>query len=531
MIRAQTSSPLHPGTALRRRLAPALLALALGTLPLAGAGAQEAPATPAKTEATAPATAAEPKVFRLDRVGTFNDVRMDYTVTAGETFLRNEKDEPVASIFSIAYVRKNVRDPQRRPVTFLFNGGPGSASLWLHMGVFGPKRVDVPSEGENAGAPPYPVVDNPHSILDVTDLVFIDPVGTGYSRVLPAGKEEDYYGVREDGAAVARFIRQWLTENARWNSPKFVGGESYGAVRTAAILREFQQWAAPVSVNGVLLISGAVDMGALDFGRGSDLAYWNFLPTYAATAWYHGRVSDADKTKGFDSFLAEARDFALNRYAPALLWGNRLAPEQRKGVVAELARFTGLTPAYIERANLRISGGRFMKELLRDEGKTIGRFDSRYTGDDFDHAGETPDDDPSAYAIDGAYSASVNAYLIGDLGIRMGREYTILAGLWPKWNWRINDRGREGNLNVAPWIGDALRQNSAMRAFIATGYYDLATPFFAKENAFAANGVPADRLVFAYYPAGHMMYVHRPSLEQLAKDVRGFVLQAIPATN
>lgn len=504
----------------------ALLLAGTLALPPLTAAAQDPPPKEAGKEAPKDDKKPEPpKSFTAERAATINGQKVTYTVVAGETRLKNDKDEEVASVFSTAYFRTGVKDPANRPVTFLFNGGPGSASLWLHMGVYGPKRIQVPGDGGNAGAPPYPVVDNAQSILDVTDLVFIDPVGTGYSRVVGKGEEKDFYGVEEDARSVAKFIRQWLTANKRWNAPKYLGGESYGAVRTAAVAKELARADSWVALNGLLLISGAVDLGALDFSPGSDVAYWSFLPTYAATAWHHGKV--ADTSKGLDAFLAEARRFALDEYAPALLKGNRLTPEERSAMAARLAGFTGLSRTFIERANLRVSGERFQKELLRDQGKTVGRFDTRYLGDDYDSAGEGIDNDPSLYGIAGAYTSSVNAYF-AELGIDMGREYKVLSGLWPKWNWKVGP-GRQGDLNVAPWIGQAMRENTALRTFAAMGYHDLATPMFAVENSLAGPGIPKDRVVFTYYQGGHMMYVHQPSLEKLAQDTRQFIAAGQPA--
>jgi len=503
----------NPGHHKYGRLAAALLlATGLMTLPPTVAAAkeevvQEKPDIPPV------------KTFRSERAGTFNGVRVNYTILAGETRLRNDKDEDEASIFSTAYLKSGPRDPDR-PVTFLFNGGPGSASVWLHMGVFGPRRIEVPGDGGNAGAPPYPIVDNEHSLLDVTDLVFIDPVGTGYSRVVGKGEEKDHLGVEEDATQVARFIRQWLTENKRWNSPKYLGGESYGAVRTAAVAGELSEPSSWVSLNGLLIISGAVDLDALSFAPGSDSAYWSFLPSYAATAWHYGLVKD--KSKGFDAFLDEVRRFALEQYAPALLKGARLPDGERKAIAARLASYTGLSAEFIERANLRVSGGRFQKELLRPQGRTIGRFDTRYQGIDADDAGETPDNDPSLYAIAGAYTASINQYFT-DIGVDMGREYKILTGIGSKWNWKVSDSGRQTSLTVAPWIGTAMRENTALRMFVACGYHDLATPFFAVENAFNGPGVPTERVSYAYYEGGHMMYVYPPSMTKLVKDVRAFI--------
>ncbi|TWB56365.1 carboxypeptidase C (cathepsin A) [Nitrospirillum viridazoti] len=478
------------------------------------------------------AKADAPKRVTVDRSGTFNGKRVDYTVSAGETYLRDEKGEPVASIFSVAYTRKGA-NPATRPVTFLYNGGPGSASLWLHMGVFGPKRVQIPADAENPGPPPFPLVDNAFSILDVTDLVFIDPVATGYSHAIGKGEEKDFLGVKEDAKSVAQFVRVWLGDNKRWNSPKFLGGESYGGIRTGAMLPELSGTTSTVSLNGIILISPAMDYTSLTFARGNLVPYWSFLPSYAATAWYHKKV--ADTSMGFDKFLADARQFAATEYASALILGNRLSPEQHKAVVAKLAHFTGLSPAFIEQSHLKIQDHRFMKELLRDQGKSIGRIDGRYLGEDYDSSGDRPDNDPSLNGMSGAFSAVVNTYFRNDLGLDMGgREYRVLGSLYRRWNYaQVDGGGSEPyrGTDVGPFVGDAMRQNKGMRAFVAMGYYDLATPFFHTENSFNDAGVPTNRVSFNYYPGGHMMYVQPQAIEKLTQDIRKFIVAGSPAQN
>ncbi|MDE1147097.1 MAG: peptidase S10 [Azospirillaceae bacterium] len=470
-----------------------------------------------------------PKRVSVDRSGTFNGKRVDYTVTAGETFLKDDKGDAVASIFSVAYTKKGA-SPGTRPVTFLYNGGPGSASLWIHMGVFGPKRVVIPADAENPGPPPYPIVDNIYSILDVTDLVFIDPVATGYSHAIGKGEEKDFLGVKEDAKSIAQFVRLWLGDNKRWNSPKFLGGESYGGIRTGSMLPELNGTTSTVSLNGLILISPAMDYTSLTFARGNLVPYWSFLPSYAATAWYHKKVQDT--SMGFDKFLADARQFAATEYASALIQGNRLTPEQHKDVVAKLAHFTGLTPAFIEQSNLKIQDHRFMKELLRDEGKSIGRIDGRYLGDDYDSSGDRPDVDPSLNGMSGAFSAVVNTYFRNDLGLDMGREYKVLGSLYRRWNYNQGEGGEPyRGTDVGPLVGDAMRQNKGLKAFIAMGYYDLATPFFHTENSLNSAGVPTNRVSFNYYPGGHMMYVQPQAIEKLTQDIRKFIVSASPAQN
>jgi len=467
-----------------------------------------------------------PQVWTTEHRGSFNGERIDYTATAGETILLDSHDKPKAAIFSIAYVKKDVDDPTRRPVTFLFNGGPGSASLWLHMGAFGPRRVAIPSDARDDGAPPYRLVDNPHAPLDVTDIVFIDPVDTGFSRVLGDHKLEEFYGINEDAAAVGDFIRRWLSENGRWNSPKYVGGESYGTTRTAALMHELEGSYNDVAFNGLLLISTILDFSAEASAPGNEMSTVIHLPTYAATAWYHGRVEGEPE---LEPFLEDAREFARTDYIAAMLQGNRLDAETRTDIRARLAHFTGLSEDWLELADLRISPQRFMKELLRDEGRTVGRLDSRYTGVDFDAAGERPDNDPSFYGIDAGYTATVNQYLREELGVTTDRQYSVIKGLGQHWKWDLEGQFSRGYLNVAPYIGKAMRENSGLRVFNAAGYYDFATPFFGAEYALTRNGVVPERVTFEYYEAGHMMYVHEPSLMKLTDDIRAFIKAGVTA--
>ena len=497
----------------------AILILCLISLPLIAADDDENNASKGADDSKVDD---EPQVFVKSFSGRFNDERISYTVTAGETFLKDGKGEPTASIFTVAYTKDDLIDPTTRPVTFVFNGGPGSASLWLHMGVFGPKRVVVPSDGLDAGAAPYVIEDNPFSVLDVTDMVFIDPVGTGYSRTLGDTKGKEFWGLREDAKSIAEFIRLYLTKNGRWNSPKFVAGESYGTTRAAQLVNELQRTFTGIALNGVIMISAILDFHTAKFAMGNPLPYVSFLPTYAATAWYHDRVDN--KPERLEDFIEEARDFALNEYAAALLKGSRLTATERENIVRKLARFTGLSETYIRQTQLRIGDFRFMKQLLRDRGLTVGRFDSRYTGEDFDDAGEFFDNDSSAYGVDAAFVAAVNDYLTRVLDVEFEQRYKILdSEPGRNWNWSTGDSGWPSYVNVAPHLGRGMRENKDLRAFFANGYFDLATPFFATENSVAANGIDPGRVVMEYYEAGHMMYTHAPSLEKLAGDVRKFI--------
>jgi carboxypeptidase C (cathepsin A) len=495
---------------LRLRLPAAALLAAF-----AAPGFAQAPAAE-KKEAQAPIPT--PIVSVTRHSGTFGGARMTYTATAGETYLKGEDGTPKASIFSIAYV-KEPRDP-KRPITFLFNGGPGSGSLWLHMGAFGPKRVAIPSDARDDGAPPFPILDNPDSLLDVTDIVFIDPVGTGFSHALGKTDPKDYWGVAQDAKSVAEFIRLWLNENGRWNSPKYLGGESYGTTRSAAVVNELEGRFNDVSLNGVLLISTILDFGAQANVPGNEMPYVLFLPSMAAAAHHHGKVPADAGT--LEAFVDEARRFAIGDYASALLLGQALTGERRADIRRRLARFTGLSEQFLDEADLRVTDGRFYKELLRDRGLTVGRLDARYTGRDFDNAGEEPDNDPSFYGIDAGYTAALNAWVRDGLRYKTERHYSTIGPVGD-WDWNLGGGDAKYYKNVAPYLGKALRENSGMRIFVGQGWFDFATPFFGAEYALSRTGIPQDRIDYRYYGSGHMMYVRDEDRAKLSRDIREFI--------
>ncbi len=498
--------------------------MALRTLGLI-ATAGLALATPAFAEpAIAPSAKAEtpaapaPNRSITRHVGTFNGQKIAYTAIAGETYLPGPDGKPRAAIFSTSYI-KDGKDPNR-PVTFLFNGGPGSGSLWLHMGAFGPVRVAIPSDARDDGAPPYPLVANPDSLLDVTDMVFIDPVGTGFSYAMPGVDPQDYWGIKQDARSIAQFIRLWLGEHGRWNAPKYLGGESYGTTRSAAVLDELEGKYNDVALNGVILISTILDFGAGADTQGNEIGYALNIPSMAVTALYHGKISHSGGTAALAN---EARAWASGPYLAALLKGNALPADEAAAIRRDLARFTGLDEGFLSRTNLRVTPGRFYKELLRDRGLTVGRLDARYTGTDFDNAGSEPDDDPSFYGIDAGYTAAINHHARRTLGYRTDRDYVTIGGVG-KWDWRLNE-GRDSDtyMNVAPYISTALRKNSGLRIFVGQGWYDFATPFFAAEYSLTRADFPRDRIAFKYYDSGHMMYVRDEDRVALSRDVRAFI--------
>ncbi|AWL13298.1 hypothetical protein HMF8227_02849 [Saliniradius amylolyticus] len=466
----------------------------------------------------------EPQMSITEHRGEFHDEDIRYQVAAGDTYLKDDQGKPTASIFSIAYTRTDTED-SNRPLMFVFNGGPGSSSVWLHMGIFGPKRVKLPSDAERVGAAPWQMVENPLSLLDQTDMVFIDPVGTGFSRPLGEHKGKEFWGVKEDAESLAQFIKRYISQHNRWNSPKYLAGESYGTTRAGALVKELQEGWGSVDLNGVLLISSILDFQAGDFTPGNDVPFVTFLPTYAATAWYHDKVPNKDQWSSMEAFLTDVRDFALSQYTSVLMKGSLASDQETKQVLEKLHQYTGLDKQYIEQADLRINEFYFMKELLRDQGKVVGRLDSRYLGEDADKVSTRFEADPSSYAIDGAYTAAINQYMGTTLNVEREQEYQILSGeVFSNWNWLYGNSPRaQGFINVAPFIATGMRQNKDFRVFVANGYYDLATPFFATEHSMNHYGIDLDRVTMKYYEAGHMMYIHQPSLEALVKDIRAFI--------
>jgi carboxypeptidase C (cathepsin A) len=389
------------------------------------------------------------------------------------------------------------------------------------MGAFGPKRVAIPTNGTDDSGPPYPILDNPDSLLDVTDIVFIDPPGTGFSRLIGKTDPKEFYGVTADAKAVAEVIRRWLNDNGRWNSPKYLGGESYGTSRSAAVVNQLEgSTYNDVALNGIILISTILDFAAGADTQGNELANITNLPSMAAVALYHGKAT----APSVEEFVDEARAFAIGPYASALLLGEKLPQAQHDAIRRQLARFTGLSETYIEQSNLRVTPGRFWKELLRDRGLVVGRLDSRYTGKDYDNAGENFDNDPSFYGIDAGYTAAVNQWEREGLGFKTDKEYQSISKLIPDWDWNISG-GRDTNayLNLTPYIGQAMRENSGLRVFVGQGYYDFATPFFAAEYALSRAGIPQDRVQFHFYHAGHMMYVRDEDRVKLSRYVRDFI--------
>lgn len=447
---------------------------------------------------------------------------ISYTATTGYMDMRDEKDTLKANLFFIAYTRDGEMDPSKRPILFSFNGGPGSSSVWLHMGALGPKLVNMTEDGQSL-APPYKYTDNPHTWLDKADLVFIDPMMTGYTR--PAGRtsQNEFFGYENDLRFVGDFIRLYLSRFQRWSSPKFIAGESYGTTRAAG-LSGYLQNRHGIYVNGIILISAILDFGTVRTDRGNDLPHALLLPTLSATAWYHKKLGN--NFSSLSQLLTEVQAFATGPYQQALMKGDRISAEERKSIISQLQRFTGLSAEYIDAANLRLTVGRFNKELLRKEKLTVGRLDARITGQDYDHAGESYDYDPSyERAIYGPYTAAFNDYVRRVLQYSNDLPYEILTGRVRPWT-----NSQDRYLNVAETLRSAMVHNPFLKVWVASGYYDMATPYFATEHVISHMFLPENlrpNISFTYYEAGHMMYIHQPSLIQLKKDYLKFMESAL----
>jgi carboxypeptidase C (cathepsin A) len=449
-----------------------------------------------------------------------------YTASVGTILLKEEDGTPKASVFYVAYTRDEVERLEERPVSFSFNGGPGSSSVWLHLGLLGPRRVLFDDEGYPL-PPPYELVNNDYSLLDVTDLVFIDPVGTGYSRAVPGEEAKQFYGFDKDIESVGEFIRLYTTRYGRWSSPKFLIGESYGTTRAAG-LSGFLQEEYGMYLNGIMLVSAILNFQTARFDVGNDLPYILFLPTYTAAAWYHGRLDEALQAD-LRAALAEVEAFIQQTYVPALMEGSALPDDKRAEVARALARYTGLSESYLEQTDLRIGIFRFVKELLRDQRRTVGRFDARFTGIDRDAAGERFDYDPSYAAIQGPYTATLNDYIRTTLRYESDLPYEILTGRVQPWDY---SKHQNQYVNVAETLRKAMTQNQHLKVFVANGFYDLATPYLATRYTFTHLGIDASlqrNISMSYYEAGHMMYLHMPSLTQLRADLVAFVRSALPA--
>jgi carboxypeptidase C (cathepsin A) len=470
--------------------------------------------------------APEEKIVTSKHAVRIGGQEIKYTATAGTILLKLEDGTPKASIFYMAYTKDDAGDVSQRPITFTFNGGPGSASVWLHLGAFGPRRVQMGDAGTLL-PPPYKLVDNESSLLDVSDLVFIDPVSTGYSREVPGEPAKQFHGIEEDVQSVGEFIRLYATRNKRWSSPKFIAGESYGTTRAAG-LSSYMQQRFGMYFNGIILISTILNFETAEFDVGNDLPCILYLPTYTAIAWYHKKLPPDLQPGTVTAAIDESRKFATGEYAAALMQGDALPVARRAEIAQKVARLTGLSPEYVERTDLRVEIQRFTKELLRNERRTVGRIDGRFTGIDRDAAGETPEYDPSIAAIMGPYAGMLNDYVRNELKFDSDLPYEILTGRVRPWNYAPYENRY---VNVAEKLRLAMTENPFLHVFVAKGYYDLATPFFAADYTFEHLGLdPSLRshLSGAYYETGHMTYVQLASLAKMKQDLSKFIGDSVP---
>ena len=493
----------------------------------------DAPADKPAEKADAKADAKDGKDAKADKeeapVVTKHELRVGgrllrYSVTTGLMPLKNDAGDVEARIFFMAYTLDRTGGPETRPLMFSFNGGPGSSSVWLHLGALGPKRVKMREDGAMP-SPPYRLVDNEHTWLDETDLVFIDPVGTGYSRPAKPELGRKFWGVQGDIESVGEFIRLYLTRYERWGSPLFLVGESYGTTRAAGLSGHLVDRG--IAFNGILLVSSILNFQTARFTQGNDLPYPLFLPTYAATAWYHKKLPADLQSKPIGDFLREVTAFAGGEYPGALTKGDRLTAAERQEIVKKVARYTGLSETYVDEADLRIEIQRFCKELLRRERRTVGRLDSRFKGVDESGVSERPEFDPSMTAIRPPYTAAFNDYVRRGLGYKSDTVYHILGGgIGTPWDFG----GANGFADTSDALRSAFAKNPDMKLFVASGYYDLATPYFATEYTLTHMGLDPSqrgRISTSFYEAGHMMYIHEGELARLKQDMAKFVSSAL----
>jgi carboxypeptidase C (cathepsin A) len=483
------------------------------------AGAGKSAATDAKKDTSS----SEPIVTRHEV--TIGGKTLRYTVTTGKMPLKNEAGETEAEIFFMAYTADRTGGPETRPLMFSFNGGPGSASVWLHLGALGPKRVKMMPDG-GMPSPPYKLIDNEYTWLDQTDLVFIDPVGTGYSRATKPELGKKYWGVQGDLESVGEFIRLYLTRYERWASPLFLVGESYGTTRAAG-LSGYLVERSGIAFNGILLVSSILNFETADFSRGNELPYSLFLPTYTATAWFHKKLPADLQSKPLRAALDESEAYASDGYPQVLSQGTRLNDADRGAALDKLTRLTGLDRTYIDRADLRVSIFQFCKELLRDQRRSVGRIDSRFKGIDESAVSETPDFDPSIAAIRPPYTAMFNQYVRAELGYKTDLPYYILGGGIGPWDWGSAGGGFP---DVSGSLRSAFAKNPDMKLFVASGHFDLATPYFATKYTLDHLGLePGERarITTREYEAGHMMYIDNAELAKLKKDVSQFIQGAL----
>jgi carboxypeptidase C (cathepsin A) len=464
----------------------------------------------------------EPASWRTHHTLTLGGEALEYDAEVGSVILRGEDQGPVGELFFTAYFRTDVPDRTSRPIVFAYNGGPGSASFWLHMGIMGPRRIETPTVGPQGG-PPYPLVDNQFTVLDRADIVMVDPIGTGFSRPLGDTPGTEFWGIDEDARSLSRFIQRFLSRYQRWNSPRYLLGESYGTPRSVVLARHLQN--ANIDLNGIVLVSTVLDFKTIQFPPQAIVAYVVNVPSYALVAAYHHALPGGDPDD-LRAFLAEVEAWATDEYAKALLAGSRLDPAARDRVIQQMHEFTGLSREYLDRADLRVTSPEFRQELLRSRGLQVGRLDARFTGPIGEPLDRSPIHDVQSTAISSAYTSAFNTYLRAELGYDGDREYTPSGAVGP-WNWSREGRGGRGDTpNVASDLARAILRNPELEVLLVNGVYDLATPYFGAVWTMDQLGLPPDlrdNIVRADFAAGHMMYVEQTLLEQWRETLSAFI--------
>src|SRR5579864_6777616 len=517
---------------MRRAMGSGMFAVLLGAFMLWGQAANaQAPQSEAKgaeaKSAEAKPPSAEPKEESsvTDHSIKINGETISYKATAGTILIKDDKGDPTASIFYIAYTRSDVKDLSQRPLAFLYNGGPGSSSIWVHMGAYGPKRVVTTDAGTTPPAP-YRLVDNQYSLIDKCDEVFLDPVGTGFSHAVGKAQNKDFWGVDSDVRSLAQFINSYVSRNNRWNSPKFLIGESYGTFRSVA-LGNYLQSRNGMYLNGIVLMSNVLDLATISFYPGEDLAYILYVPSYAATACYHKVLTNCPTD--LTGFLQQARQFASTDYASALLKGDSLSDSEKADVAKKLAQFTGLSEDYIIKADLHVNLPQVMAELQRSRGLDTGRLDARFSGLAVDPLSEFGEYDPQSTALEGAFTAAFNDYVRQELKFGQDQHYNVAAQFdGANWDWKHGGEGFgfPGAANVEPDLVEAIVTNPNLKIEVENGLYDLATPFFETEYEMDHLGLPKKlqgNITLKYYDAGHMMYVRPDDLAKLSANVHSFI--------
>jgi len=503
----------HPTRLTRLRLIRLACSVSVALLAPAGAlQAQDAPPEP------------EPSEWRTSHSMTVAGEAVEYDAVLGSVILTDEEEQASGELFYTAYFRTNGAPSASRPLVFAYNGGPGSASFWLHMGIMGPQRVVTPNVGQQS-PPPYPMEENDYTLLDRADIVMVDPIGTGFSRPLGDTPGTDFWGLDEDARSLTQFIRRFLSQYDRWNSPRYLLGESYGTTRSAVLARSLQS--ANVDLNGIVLVSSVLDFNTIIFSPGADIPYITNVPSYAAVAWYHD-VLPGPRPAELGPFLEDVEAWALGDYAAALLAGSRLTPDDRARVVRRMHEYTGLDESYIDQADLRVTAPEFEAELLRDRGLMVGRLDARFTGPKGDLLADRPDFDPQSTAISSAYTSAFNRYVRSELGYDGDREY-VPSGMARPWNWsrgQGNGFGMAALTNVGPDLASAIRRNPELEVLLVNGIYDLATPYFAAVWTMDKLGLPPelrDNIQRVDFTAGHMMYVDQALLGQWRDALSAFI--------